>query len=76
VWGRGARGCRGGAHTHARASLLRHSTFALLFCAGLYVIKGVGWVKDGAGRREREERLTLKELGHQVGDYLDIMYIV
>jgi hypothetical protein len=43
---------------------------------GLYVIKGVGWVKDGAGRREREERLTLKELGHQVGDYLDIMYIV
>jgi hypothetical protein len=35
----------------------------------------VGWVKDGA-RREREERLTLKELGHQVGDYLDIMYVV
>ena len=68
-------------HTRASArALLHHATPPppplLSHCAGLYVIKGVGWVKDGAGRREREERLTLKELGHQVGDYLDIMYIV
>ncbi len=39
------------------------------------MIKGVGWVRDGAARREREERLTLKEVGLQVGDYLEIMYV-
>lgn len=51
--------------------LLTHTTTP----AGIYVIKGVGWVRDGAARREREERLTLRELGLQVGDYLDIMYV-
>ena len=43
--------------------------------AGLFVIKGVGWVRDGAARREREERLTLREVGLERGDYLDVMYV-
>ena len=44
--------------------------------AGIHVIKGVGWVKDGANRREREEKNTLRDVGFVTGDYLDIMYVI